>query len=500
MRDKITLKKIEIGTKVLFLVSLLPILYCSFFDYANGDDLWEGAAARQVIVNGGSFKELVQAVWQWAKVDYIGWEGNWSSIILWCLEPSIWGEKVYCITPWIALLFLCGGICYFLNHYLRKLFGGAAEFSKIISILVCFICVQYMPNIRCGIFWYTGMVNYIVPFGLGLTVFVWADKFIESKKICWLVPISIALAYMGGAGYPPIILVFEILFVMIIISVLKDRQKHAPLLLIPIMLLLAGFYFSAVSPGNAVRGGEEYYFSYTRIVETIFMSLVQGGKEIATIFWRARPLILAVPVIAVITWEAIDVKTSDYKYPILVSIFLYLIYCSMYTPQIYARSEVSGGVPDVIFYVFVITFTIDIVYLSCWAKKKVFERKEIEGTTIRNIRTGVIGTVIIVSILGGRFLIGSMTDYTCIKFIRSGQLRDFEYQMQERIAILNGTEQNVILPEMNDEQGPFMHMPVIDKPQAYTNRATARFYGKESVIAIPREEYYRQYGHPLLDE
>ena len=87
-----------------------------------------------------------------------------------------------------------------------------------------------------------------------------------------------------------------------------------------------------------------------------------------------------------------------------------------------------------------------------------------------------------------------MTDYICIEYVKSGQLKDFDRQMKERLAILNSEDKNVILPEMNDEQGPFMHMAITRNPEAYTNKATARFYGKESVVAIPRDEYYELYG------
>ena len=43
--EKMSYKKIALILLGLFLVTLLPIIYCSFFNYANGDDLWEGAAA-----------------------------------------------------------------------------------------------------------------------------------------------------------------------------------------------------------------------------------------------------------------------------------------------------------------------------------------------------------------------------------------------------------------------------------------------------------------------
>jgi hypothetical protein len=47
---------------------------------------------------------------------------------------------------------------------------------------------------------------------------------------------------------------------------------------------------------------------------------------------------------------------------------------------------------------------------------------------------------------------------------------------------------------MNPEQGPLMHMALLSDPNAYTNKNTELFYGKTSVIAIPREEYLRIYG------
>ena len=36
----------------------------------------------------------------------------------------------------------------------------------------------------------------------------------------------------------------------------------------------------------------------------------------------------------------------------------------------------------------------------------------------------------------------------------------------------------------NNEQGPLMHMPITNNPDKFTNYAAARFFGKNSVIAI----------------
>lgn len=501
---KLTYKKIAIVMLVFFFISLLPILYCSFFDYATGDDLWEGAAAHRVLVENGSVKEFFEAVFEWAKGDYLGWEGNWSSIILWCLEPSIWGEKVYCITPWIALFALCGGTFYFLFYFLKKYIRGNGIFLSIISVITCFFSVQYMPYPRSGIFWYTGMVNYVVPYGLCLLAFVWADQFINTGKRYYCALAALVFAYLGGAGYTPIVLGFEGLLLIIVMNFFtcgEKRKFRSFGLCFPLLLLTVGFIFSAVSPGNAVRGGESYYFGLTKAFWTILESIKQGFLGAFHWFITVRPLILAAPLIFITTWEQIDITkiSIQMKYPFLVTLLLFLISCSVYAPGIYAQSEVSGGVPDSIYFVFVMVYVLDMIYLTCYLKKISYEKRWgiAQGGWTTKFRAAVFLGEILFCLVFGRFLIGNMTDYICVKFIHSGQLKDFEYQMQERLAILHDPDiENVILPEMNDEQGPFLHMALLSDPNAYTNRATARFYGKDSVIAIPRTEYYELYGYP----
>lgn len=504
LSEKINYRKMAPALVGVFLISLLPILYCSFFDYATGDDLWEGAAAHRVLVNGGTVREFIMAVYEWAKGDYLGWEGNWFSIILWCLEPSIWGEKVYCITPWISILFLCGGTCYFLRYFLRKHLGCNRSVWIIISVLVCFFSVQYMPYIRGGIFWYTGMINYVVPYGLCLASFVWTDRYFESGRKRYLIFTAVFFSCLGGMGYIPIVLAFEILLMMIIYNMCSHKREkviRAFWMLIPLALLTAGFIFSALSPGNAVRGGESYHFSVARVLTTVLESVGQGFFGAWGWFLSVRPLILVVPLSVIMLWEQTDISRvrCNFDHPVWAILILFLISCSVYAPGIYAESEVSGGVPDTIYFIFLLTLMMGIIYLTCCIKKAAIER----GWRVPDRKwTGRLRIIIILGetlfcIIAGKYLIGNMTGYICFDFIRSGQLRDFEYQMQERLAVLQNPEiTDVVLPEMNNEQGPFMHMALMPDPNAYTNQATARFYGKESVTAIPREEYYELYGRP----
>ena len=83
----------------------------------------------------------------------------------------------------------------------------------------------------------------------------------------------------------------------------------------------------------------------------------------------------------------------------------------------------------------------------------------------------------------------SSTSYQCYDYIISGQADDYKAQMEERLSLLRNPElKNVELPAMNSDQGPLMHMEVMEDPEKWTNTVAKQFFGKESVIEVPRSE------------
>ena len=81
-----------------------------------------------------------------------------------------------------------------------------------------------------------------------------------------------------------------------------------------------------------------------------------------------------------------------------------------------------------------------------------------------------------------------------MEYITSGQAADYKWQMDLQTRLLETDEKDVVLPFINDDQGPLMQMPVTDDPESYTSSTTARFYQKNSVIAMPRTEWEERYG------
>ena len=103
-------------------------------------------------------------------------------------------------------------------------------------------------------------------------------------------------------------------------------------------------------------------------------------------------------------------------------------------------------------------------------------------------------TACLVFIYQGRHSIKETTDYVCYKYIISGQAHDYKAQMILQNELLMSDEKEVVVPMINDEQGPFQCMPITENNDNFTNYVARNYYGKDSVIAIPREEWNEIYG------
>ena len=101
---------------------------------------------------------------------------------------------------------------------------------------------------------------------------------------------------------------------------------------------------------------------------------------------------------------------------------------------------------------------------------------------------GLFLCVILVAFL--RSGLKSSTSWVALEYIKSGQAADYKEQMDIQTAILTDEDvTDAVIPFVNDRQGPLMSMPATKDPTAWTNTVMKQFYGKNSVVGIPREEW-----------
>lgn len=499
----------------IFIYMIVPILYCALFNRATGDDFGKSAAAHLVLMHGGNWLQALGAAIQSAVNQYLTWEGTWFSNLIISYQPGIFGEQVYGITTFLALGSLLLGNVYFFYEVLRYQFGILRWSRLLIYTLVMLLMIQYMPYIRGGMFWYTGMAHYDYPYCVALVCAAWMMKYLRTDKKRYFVYLLLGSFYVGGSHYQAMLMYFLLYLGIILIGRGQDRTfgnaeqrktfwNKICLMLIPAVITAVGMIICIFSPGNGQRGGEAFQFSIYMIVKDIVISIGQSTMDAVTYIYKGLPIAVVAIFFVLIGFETYREERSklNFRIGILFLVYLYLFYCAMYTPGLYDMTDVglSGGYYDTNYYVMLLCICTGALFIGSWIRSKT-NHKSIRNqadisAAARHLLVGYcIIAVVAIGLLYHR-LIRNSWYYQCREYISSGQLDDFRDQMNERIAILNNPEiKNVVLPQMNNEQGPFMHMPLSNTDKdAFTNMVTQEYYDKESVLGMDRVEFYENYN------
>ena len=476
------MQKILVAMAVAILViSMIPLLKVSFYDRATGDDYGYGAVTRQALIQTHSAVKVVSAALGQVKSLWYSYQGTWFSVFLFAFQPEVFSLKAYWITAWIALALTISSVTVFIYTILVRVMGYHKEEFIITDCIVLFIMMQFVYSSKSAFFWFNGVVHYIVPLALALFSMSCFVRFIQTKKNRYIVISALLMTMLGGMSYLSAFMAPLFLFLVWIMSYKKGRYIWR--LTIPFGLEAVGLIISAVAPGNANRGGSGYSVSAGRAIKAVGESIYQGTIAIPELVVNKPMVCLLIVVLAGIIWKAAEKVQTRFSFerPWLIMIWLYLIYCAMYWPGIFAGVYVSGGVPNTIFQVFILMTIIGISYMAGYF---VHRTKYEKSVGLKYIWLILVITLSVLTFVR-RSTIKSTTDFVTIEYLRSGQADDYRKQMDEFTSIM--MDQSVTDAKVhvsNNEQGPLMHMPITDDPKKFTNEAAAQFFGKNSVVVI----------------
>lgn len=473
----------------LFVVSLIPVIYLAGYVHATGDDYHYGAMAHKAWMDTHSLWKTFQASAQNTRDFWYSWQGTWFTIFLMGLQPEVFSVNAYCVVPvfMVAINILSTS---FLTHYcMVKKIGLDVGTWAVVNLMLLFAFLQFVPSTKSGIFWWNGAVHYIVPYCLAVAAITFFMKFIDSYKKRYWGGAFLCMAALGGSSYLAALLAPVILIALLIIY---GKEKRKSLwLLIPLAAEAAGLVISMLSPGNTIRGGEDFGFFVGRAIATVMQSFEQGIFTLIA-YGKEKPFVwLILLFLAVFVWDMYEMREKplfSFRLPGIFAGFMFCVWCAMFAPGIYAGVEVSGGVPNTIFQVFLLTAAADIVYVLGWMRCRQEERGTRSGW--QHSRKAVwIGCMLFCLFVGGatKGTLKQTTFYNCVSFLTSGQADDYKMQMEERLdVLLDDSQKDIELPEMNSEQGPFMHMEIMEDPEAWTNTVMCEFYRKDRVVRVGR--------------
>lgn len=497
MSDR-TRKMIACVSVIIFLILLIPIVYLSGVNRATGDDYGYGFHTRMAWMGTHSPVEVFKGMCRTVREFYGGWQGTWFSIAVFTLQPEVFHDGAYVIVAVLMLFLWIGSTAYLFREVLcRKLhFDGWS--CLLIAVWFLIISIEFIPGTKSAIFWFNGCAHYMLPFAMCQVLTVWLLRFGETCRSSTFVGILLFMTLLGGSNYQAALLALITAVYVCAAMWFFRRDRRIFLLVIPVLTELVGLVISMRAPGNLVRGGKEFGFSLSRALWTIGASFVCAVKDIG-VYRKERPLVLVgllflFLLFLMLLWQREEGLHIPYRFA--AGLLLFCLYSAMQAPALYADVAFSKGVPNTNYLVFLLTAAFILLMAADSLVTLLKKKKEHEAA--KRILWGVAAAGLLVCAVLGlmkRSNLKSSTSYVSLVYITSGQAADFREQMKLQTKLLeDDMVSDAVIPGINDEQGPLMHMPVTADKAAYTNQVTGRFYGKQSVISIDRPLWIERYG------
>jgi len=483
---------------LLFVLLLLPVLYLSFVNRASGDDYGYGVYTRAAWMGSHSLIEVLRAVWQTVRLYYYAWQGTWFSVSVFSLQPEVFHDSAYVIVAFMMLFLWIGSTLYLFHQILCRNMKFQKWCALLITICFLMLSIEFVPSPKSSIFWFNGCAHYMLPFAMCQMAAAWLLKYGETYRKRYLIGIILFMMLLGGSNYQAALLILIVAcYIGISVWSLK-RDKRILFLAFPVLFEIVGLLVSMTAPGNKVRAGEDFGFSMVDGVKTIGYSFWYGITDIGT-YMRERPLIFAGLMflfLAFLTVFCAFEEVYHLKHPVWLGAMLFCLYSAMQAPAVYAGVEVSRGVLNTNFQVFLLTASGILLMIAqraaekikvCW--KEAANRKVFLFITV----PGIVLCLCLLVLC--RSCVKISTSYVSLRYIMSGEAADYKEQMDLQTKLMEDENtEDVVVPFINDVQGPLMHMPVTSDKTAWTNTVTGEFYGKNSVVAMDRPLWIEQYG------
>lgn len=480
---RIPMKVLSCLALLALVMLLIPMLNAARFDVPALDDYSYGLPTHRVWTETGNILSVLNAAVRHVKSIYYGWQGTFSAIFLFTLNPMIFGEQYYQIGPWLILLSLFTGVFLFTFSVWGELFKAAKSECLLIAVVWAVLCTQFLPRASQGIYWFNGAVYYTFFFGLAAIACSMLVRFLLGKNSkIRLTVISILLFIISGGNLVTGLTTAVLLVSMEFFLLISKQEEWKPLLL-PVCCYFAGFMINVIAPGNAVR---QSYFAKPDIFRSVVVAFEQSavfGKQ-----WFSLPvislIILLIPVFMRITRGCV----WQFRMPWLVTLYSVCLTGVMFYPPIYAMTEHNldhlGRIINVIYFGMLFLAIFNLFYWVGWLMRKgILPESLISAGSVGGFSVIYLLAVLLIFVFGmTQIKWFDTTSISAYRSYRSGQMGHYGYTYKQRLKILKDPEVNdAVLKRFPYRPYVLFYHELSEYPEE--NTPIAAWYGKNSVIA-----------------
>ena len=495
-----------------FLLSILPILILGFYSVPAADDYSYGYAVYHAVQSGASLPGILSAAFHNIEYAYEHWQGTHSGVFLMSLQPAVFGERYYALTPLIMLLSLCGSLFVFCRMIFFRFLHLPKLLSDCIWLFSTILCVQLSPSPTESFFWYNGSVYYTFYHGLFLCTFSLCFLYLLIEKKVFLLSVLCLFGIILGGGNYVTALQTAVVGVSGICLLAVFRRREWKDFLLPLFLFFISFLLSIKAPGNAVRQAEVAYTP--NALHAILSSFYYCAKD--CLHWFSPPVLAVLLVLFPLIWNSLSadlniqffpkVITEEknrilFRCPFLLTLYSYCLLSAMYCPPFYAMDGIPERAVNIIYYTYIPLVVINEVWWIGWFLQKKARNIGVSTNSspeyqqdhryekIFSVKAILFCTLIAVFLCGSYLFYGKinpgkahLTSVLALHDLRSGEAAEYRAAYEKRFEQLHDASiQNVVMEPVSVYPILLSGGDFSEDPDNWTNHSLATYYMKESV-------------------
>ena len=466
---------LSIASVVVLLISLIPILWVSFYEHPLWDDYGYSALVRQAILDGGGFLDVLKAAAQQVKESYVTWQGTFSAIFLFSLQPGVFSENLYFLTTFILVISLLFSTYFFVDTFVVVWMKSQRCYGIIVSSLILFCSIQFMPDAFQGFYWYNGAIYYTFFYSVSLIFYALLIRmfFAKSKKgkIALCVVSSLIAIFIGGGNYATCLFVFVVM-ALLLLAMFYNKSSDKWLYVVIFGVFLVAFAVSVLAPGNSLRSETEEGMNP---VEAVFYAIIHAATYIGK--WTDLQQVVIFIFLSPIIYRLAEKAKLSFKQPFLVIAVAFLCFASQLTPSLYASSGVGNGrLVDIYYYSYYFLILFSLFYLYGWIGKQ--KALNVDCKRIATPINGICCLVVLVFLFGVGCAQYGYSDVTSVKtavLVMDGSASEYEAECERVILEIESGKTHVEDVENVNSLLPAYGFKSYDDD--YINADMAEYYG-----------------------
>lgn len=378
---RILLRAITAFALAMLVLSCVPFFVLAPYSRTAVDDFVYGIPVYYTLQAGKGFFGVLGAIWENIRYTYMDWQGTFSSVVLFSLEPGVFSDEAYGATTYVVLAVIILPI--FLA--LRTVRGIDKRGVLFLGGIIAFFSVQYLPSPAQAIFWWNGAAHYQAFWCLAVWTVTRQIKLSRREPAGWrfyaAAAVNCLLGFCVGGGNYCTALVFAMVSACLTVYAFFQCRRAVPVRyhaaaahVLTTIFSLAGLFISVIAPGNAVR---QAAFEPMTPVAAIMLSFQQASRTLLGMLdWKLLgALLLCVSVFLFAT------RKSDlqFRWPLLILVGSFCAFAALYTPPYYAMNVhiLAPRLQNLMWQAGVFVLFGNAFYLSGWVVRRLslLERK-----------------------------------------------------------------------------------------------------------------------------